>query len=151
MKKLLVLVFFVVSLTSCQDIFTIIREPDLQFNSWQEANEWVYNYVYYKDKKGECDWQPPQMTIERRSGNCVDFCIFVLWYADKLGHDAYMRGITLYNGVGHAILVIDGVEWEPQTMSRSRTRYRGIIGEWTLEEALEVCYHTCGNRAIILE
>ena len=66
-------------------------------------------YVSDSDAHGEREfWQASQETIARGTGDCEDFAILFSSLADKLG---YSTAIQLGNG--HAISLINGVQYDP--------------------------------------
>ena len=158
MKKVFALLALLTVLVSCEqvidpiigkDVFDHVREPSISFSSLDEANTWLIYNVRYKNKNS-LDWQPPETTIRRKTGNCADYCIFMMWYADKMGYDVYMKGVRLTDGGKHAILVINGRDYEPQAVYPFFLimPYTEVIGKWSLEEALDIAYYECGNRSI---
>ena len=66
-------------------------------------------YVSDSDAHGEREfWQAPRETTARGTGDCEDFAILFSSLADKLG---YSTAIQLGNG--HAISLINGVQYDP--------------------------------------
>lgn len=66
-------------------------------------------YVSDTDAHGKREfWQAPRETIARGTGDCEDFAILFSSLADKLG---YSTAIQLGNG--HAISLINGVQYDP--------------------------------------
>lgn len=157
MRKFL---FFVAVLcTSCRlydringiSIYDHIREPELEFSSFSECGNWIADNIYYQ-LNDPYIWQAPQVTIEKRTGMCVDFSILLLWYAVKCFEadpdNSYLFGVEHPDGGKHMMCVINGVLYEPQDFSTMTIQYYTPLETYSLEEALEICYYDYGSRHV---
>ena len=121
MKKSL-FVFCILLLAGCYQysaIWTFDEIPDLGISTTQDAMTWVSNEIKYVSDSIHYPaneyWQSPLQTFVWRCGDCEDYVILVLYLIHRdVGIDGKMA-VGSYNGNGHAWVIIDGTQWEPQT------------------------------------
>ena len=163
MKKILVLVLVSMVFISCE--YTINTYPEyqnmeqntreidsLEFANLKEVFEYLnLNIKYASDEKVHrvSDyWQAPHETLDRKTGDCEDLCVFVAYFAVQLGHK-----VEIVCGVedpkknsGHTILKIDDQYFE--YTGRKIDNYLYNCAYLTLDEALSVCYNKFGSRSV---
>jgi len=146
MKYALSVVLVCLALTSCNMLFVedygAIVEPTISFASWEQLRQYVYTIKYelsYNKYKG------PQETIDTGTADCMDYCILVGYFAERdLGMDVLIMGVAT-DGYNHAIVRLDGVWYEGQTMrTTSRAQYGDTIDTWTMKEILRIVVE-CGS------
>jgi len=139
MKKILWILSVCGILTSCANPFEGIRNPDIHFNSIDAIYDYLDTHITYKADEWEY-WQAPQETINKRSGDCEDFAIFIAYFADRdLRADVMLYEIETGLTDKHMIVRINGVYRD----STSRCTYPyepDILEEWTLDAALNRCW-----------
>lgn len=156
MKNIVAFLAIVALVSSCNNFMSgekdfmksILNEPQNEFDTYSEAGYWIVENVTYKDREGD-EWQSPRQTEVLKTGLCVDFCVLAAYYADELGHDVILRGVRdVSKEYPHMIIVLDGVEWEPQTNEKSTYKYDYIKEEFTLAQAFAKCLLHDGNRSV---
>lgn len=118
--------------------------PDLGLETGTEAVEWVADNIHYVSDTihGELEeWQTPIQTYTWRTGDCEDFAILAAYLAHRTGSHAVM--VTGMDSLffGHAWVMIDGIDYEPQSGFPApglRDRYPHRLKEWPIEEALDM-------------
>ena len=159
MNKLFWVLVAVVGLSGCEqafdnmqgrDVYDHIREPPMEFPSLNFAGSWIVHNVTYCTPD-PYEWKSPYQTMETKSGACTDFAGLLLWYAvERFGADednSYILGIREYNGTQHALCVINGIMYEPQTYTIRKLGYASEVGRWDLKKYLEIVYYQYGNRS----
>lgn len=119
-------ILMVILFVSCADVMNFIDEygtveEESSINYEYNMPHGVYDlksaflfvssmrYVSDTDAHGQREfWQAPRETIARGTGDCEDFAILFSSLADKMG---YSTAIQLGNG--HAISLINGVQYDP--------------------------------------
>lgn len=156
MKNIIAFLAIAMLFSSCNNFMSgekdflnsMLDEPQNEFNSYSEAGSWIVENVTYRDREGD-EWQSPRQTEVLKTGLCVDFCVLAAYYADELGHDVILRGVRdISKEYPHMIIVLDGVEFEPQTNEPSTYKYNYIKEEFTLAQALAKCILRDGNRSV---
>lgn len=143
MKRMFVVFGIAVMLFSgCEQFMSsdqLIRTPALQFSSLSEIRAYVRSNIHYKWDDTDY-WQAPQETIDKGTGDCEDYCLFVGYFADKLGYDVHLVCIEKPDG-NHMILKLNNMYYEAQTVSiyAYADKYPKIAS-WSLEDALKQCY-----------
>lgn len=131
MKKIIVLL--IVILTGCS---FEIKNPYLNLD--EIFNE-VNSFTYVSDKQShnmDDYWQSPRETQERKTGDCEDFCIFVMYHAKNLTIPSELLVIQKENSQ-HAIISLNGCLYE-----YNGERYNGnydIKSRKSLNECLLIC------------
>lgn len=138
MKKILWILFVCGLLTSCANPFEGIRDPDIHFDSLNEIYDYLNAHITYKSDEWEY-WQAPQDTIDKGTGDCEDYAIFIAYFADR-DLNASVTLCVIETGLTdkHMIVRINGVYHD----STSRYVYRyepEILEEWSLKAALNRC------------
>lgn len=160
MKQFIGVFLAVMTLCGCEqvldtikgkDVYDHIKEPPMTFASLNEAGRWIADNVnYYVSDPYE--WHSPYQTMTTLQGHCVDYSILLLWYAvQDFGanyYNSYVLGVQEYSGSSHALCVINGVIYEPQTFKVRTRGYAAVIGKWNLDEALEKVYYRYVNRTV---
>mgnify|MGYP003587410648 FL=1 len=144
------IIAFCVLMSSCAffaDPETLIRTPSISFNSMDELCNYVNYGLSYKYEFTDY-WQAPQETIDKGTGDCEDFCIFVGYFARKMGYEVYLVAVETPKGT-HMIIMLNGVPYEAQTLRQYQyyDRYPKIA-RLTMDEALRKCYFTYGSRSV---
>lgn len=79
-----------------------------------EAFRWMKdNITYTKDSPAD-NWQSPMETYSKRTGDCEDFSILAVAWADLMGLPATFVFVKIGDNAAHAIVRVDGVLYEPQ-------------------------------------
>ena len=163
MKRFIVCVFAsVVLLASCEmpigldqvEYYTglpyDIREPTIELDSLADITAFV-NTLSYKsdpDNYGKAEyWAAPQEFIDRGCGDCEDFAILVMYFADKIGYSTELVGIATVNGF-HALVRLNGKLYEPQNMSRKYGTYDEVC-HYSLDDCLSICYNAYDSRKAV--
>ena len=160
MKKLVGIIFVVLSLSGCEqaldfvqgrDVYDHVMVPPMEFESLNEAGNWIADNVTY-ELSSPYEWKSPYQTVTSKRGMCVDYSVTLLWYAVmRFNTDyssSYVLGVEEYSGGMHALCVINGIVIEPQTYTLRTKPYKRIVSRWNLDEALEIVYYTYGNRSM---
>jgi len=148
--KWFVIVAISMSLLGCEmfsDPETLIRTPSISFNSMDELRDYVTYELSYKSEFTDY-WQAPQETIDKGTGDCEDFCIFVGYFARKMGYEVFLVVLETPKG-NHMIIMLNGVPYEAQTLGKYQyyDKYPQIA-RLTMDEALRKCYFTYGSRSV---
>lgn len=124
-----------------------IRDTGMAFSNIRYVFGYVNRKLTYK-KDPSNRWQAPQETVDLKTGDCEDFCIFVAYHAVQLGHSVkIVFGVKdPKKGSGHAILKLDNEYFE--YTGRKIDNYLYNCEYLTLDEALSVCYNKFGSRSI---
>lgn len=161
MNRIWFIVGFVFGLSGCSqimdlsqdDIYDYIRTPSMEFESLNEAKEWIADNIEYASPD-PYEWQSPYQTMSTRKGMCVDYATLLLWYAVKNFNanykNSYILGVEENDGGGHALCVINGIVYEPEINIIRTEPYRRIVGKWNLDDALEVIYYEYNNRNMVM-
>ena len=143
MKKILWILSVCGLLTSC---VMEIRDPTISFTSLDAIYDYLDDNITYKADAWEY-WQAPQETIDKRTGDCEDYGIFIAYFADRdLGASVKLCVIETGLTEKHMVVRINGVYYD----STSRYVYRyepEILEEWSLESALNRC-KAGGSRSV---
>ena len=163
MKRFIVCVFVsVVLLTSCEMPIGLnqvehytglpydIREPTIELDSLADIAAFIDTLTYKSDKANygtEEHWAAPQELIDRGCGDCEDFAILVMYFADKIGYSTELVGISTANGF-HALVRLNGKLYEPQNMSRKYGTYDEVC-HYSLDDCLSICYNAYDSRNVV--
>ena len=150
MKQFLFAAFVVCFFTGCEQFMSsdkLIRQPNLQFSSLSDIREYVVKNIHYKSDDGDY-WQAPQETIDKGTGDCEDYCLFVGYFAQKLGYRVYLVAISYPEGC-HMILELNGAYYEAQSVRPYVPRNNmAKIARYSLENALRMSAIIYGSRYI---
>jgi hypothetical protein len=121
-----VLLFFVLLIFSCAmpgDKEFVFDKPI--FKTMQEANEWVYKNISYKDDFYD-KWKIPQQTLDDGCGDCEDMAILLMGIMNyQQGINSQLLIVEKSFGIYHAILQYDGNYYEPTSGTvDSRLKYK---------------------------
>ena len=143
MKQILWILSVCGLLTSC---VMSIREPSIRFDSLDEIYAYLENNVTYKADSYE-NWQAPQDTIDKGTGDCDDFAIFIAYFADR-DLNASVTLCVIETGLTdkHMIVRINGV-YHDSTSRRIYLYEPEILEEWSLNAALNKCWWG-GSRSV---
>lgn len=160
MKKLLLFFIFVV-LSSCSIIDTSIIP---RFNSVEEANVWVHDYVTYTNDNQsgyESYWYSPKQVIDSRKGDCEDEVNLLLYICyNQFGFAGEHKiieenkpyidqsGVLIYTDKtisNHSIAKINGKYYDPTAgLTKWQSWYIKIVQSYTYGESMtlaETNYH----------
>lgn len=154
MKRILGLIFIVLSLTSCAQLLQP-PEPELNmrdtvnhFSTLEEAGNWISDNIEYH-KPVPYNKQSPYQTETNRYGNCADMVTLLIWYARDLGYNVRYMSVTMFDGQLHALAIINGVIYNAETFTVwTSADYLKVNGVWTLDEVLLEIQEVYGNRCI---
>lgn len=110
MKKLILIILFLITLLSCE-LYTelAILSYDIKIdglNSLSDIADWINTNIEYKTDE-ENDWQTPQETYEGRAGDCEDTSLLFMYLAKQyLDKDSEIL-LTEWQDVGHAIARVE--------------------------------------------
>jgi len=138
MKKAILLLLTIISITSCEDLFLTHSEyqdkeftkrarnhelydtSDYDFDSLAEIGGWISQNIKYKSDEGADDWANPEDTINRGYGDCEDRTIlfmnmayFAFGIEPTLAGVYHSRHVAAGGDVNHAVVMIDGELYEP--------------------------------------
>lgn len=121
-------------LSSCEMVVDYQYHSGLQFQSNEDVMAFVYNYIESVPEKEGDDWQTPEETMQKRSGDCEDFAILMLALSgESFGIYGDLVGIKLYSGY-HGVAKIAGVYYDP-SFNTIREEVE-IVGTCSYEEAI---------------
>lgn len=142
-KYLIVLITLVGCSTSVNEDYPAI---DKRFNTFNEAWYWVVSNIEYKsdqDVHGKSEeWQTPEQTFYRKTGDCEDFASLLGYFAKELGMSASVVRIVDSSG-GHAILKVNGIYIEPTYYGMyysASTVQKMQTNEWDIDTFIKLCY-----------
>jgi hypothetical protein len=102
-------------LTGCEFAMVAVGDvtvPDYMTTPGQ-VFDWVANYIEYTpDVVGYDDWQLPDQTMDRRTGDCEDHVILALYLLREIGYEGTMEIGESRSGSAHAWATVDGVHWD---------------------------------------
>ncbi len=133
------ILFLVVLLSGC-DMFIEpdVQDTGLQFNNIDE----IYTYMFsnftqkYDINVHDVDdyWQAPKETLDRRSGDCEDYAIFIMHHLEKIGIDTTLCGVD-----GHAWVQIGMTLYDSNARRTMDVRKANITQSMGLKYALQRC------------
>lgn len=140
-------VIVLITLVGCSNPFQEMYPPiDKNFSSFEEAWYWVATNIKYKSDKDvhgrSEEWQTPEQTFYRKTGDCEDFAGLLGYFAKKLGMSVSVIGIKDEDG-GHALLKVNGRYLEP---SQYRMYYSSFYvlkyqtNEWDIDTFIMMSY-----------
>jgi len=131
--------FLVVVLGSCaMFIEPNVQDTGLSFNNIDE----IYTYMFsnfsqkYDINVHDVDdyWQAPKETLDRRSGDCEDYAIFIMYHLEKIGIDTTLCGVD-----GHAWVQINMTLYDSNARRTMDVRKANITQSMGLKYALQRC------------
>ena len=106
------------------DINTLMVNENI--TDLKSAWRWVANNIEYKIDTLEWfqydDWQSAEETLQKRKGDCEDFCILLGEFLHRLGYETALIIIPRGDGY-HAILQVGGLFIEPQVPNMLYTEF----------------------------
>lgn len=134
MKKAMLVGLFLAILMSCSMPMDYANFDNLlkdvpYFSTMEEAWSWVDYNIHYKYDPivGLWDaWQTPEETLEKRTGDCEDFSILLMYFIYALGEDSSLILCT-YDGNPHVIIKYKGQYLEPQVYGKYYTENDSAI------------------------
>lgn len=163
MRKLIGLLFVLFVLVGCElphnpnDLIPYdcgssydINSVPLEFKNLNQVLLYVKDnltYVMDDTSHGQPEyWQAPYDTYNLKTGDCEDLAIFICYFADKLGYDVTLIGVTTSTDSGHMLFTINGALYEYGGVYTKG--YKEIIHTWTLAEALARC-NAYGSKQVL--
>jgi hypothetical protein len=145
-----IFVIAAVTLASCMMPLSEDYPPiNIRFSTLDEAWYWISRNVAYKrdwEVHGIIDeWQTPEQTYYRRTGDCEDIAGLLGYFAKEQGYRVYAIKTTMYNGA-HMILQV-GEEYLDPVVCGMRLKYGTFVigGKWDYDTFIRLC-HERGMR-----
>lgn len=112
MKRILILIVFNIFCVS-QDQSVLEQIP--RFETREEASEWVHDNIKWILRDNVDAWQSPELTMELRTGICVDQSILLMYiFHEQFGDNPAMEGIKVYDGkYNHSIVKSNNILYDP--------------------------------------